>query len=229
MALAVPDFKRSTTTTGPSSSAGGGCLDAVVVLVITEHSLVDPDLDTNDAVGGLALGKGVVHIRLQRRQRNRSEANVESTAHLSSTQTSGDLDANALGTVLHRGLTSLLQRSTKIRSLLHLLRDGFRNQSRVDLGVLDLDDLDDHLATGHRLKITREALDLAALLADHLTGSGGSDDDRQFLAGSLEEDVGHRRKGWGSVQSLIDELPDSIVLDEQYGADLWVPTLRAVA
>ena len=63
------------------------------------------------------------------------------------------------------------------------------------------------------------AFNLAALLADDLSGSGGSNDDRQFLASSLKEDVGNRREGWGSVQSLIDELADSIVLNEQFAEE----------
>ena len=67
-------------------------------------------------------------------------------------------------------------------------RDRLRDEAAVELGILDLHDVDEGLALRHVLDVLAQGLDVRALLADDHAGAGRVDVDAQVGAGALDAD-----------------------------------------
>ena len=102
---------------------------------------------------------------------------------------------------------------------LELLGDGLSDEVGVELGTLDLDDVDVDLALadlGDLLEVSAQGVDLGALLADDDAGAGGVDDDLHLVAGALDIDAGEG----GASKTLLQELADSKVVAKLGGVVL---------
>src|SRR5205085_8369044 len=87
--------------------------------------------------------------------------------HLGAAQAAGDLDLHALGTRAHRARERTLHRAPEGDAVLQLLGDRLRYQARVELGALDLEDVDLDLLLGQAMQLAAQRVDLRAALADH--------------------------------------------------------------
>ena len=100
------------------------------------------------------------------------------TTHLGTAETTGALDTDALGAGLAGGLDSLAHSATEGNAALELLGDRLSNEVGVELGALDLDNVDGELALGDAsdlLELGAEGIDLGTLLTDDNAGASGED------------------------------------------------------
>ena len=114
-------------------------------------------------------GGAVVDLGAEGVQRHATLAVPLATAHLGAAETTGALDTSTLGAGLASGLDGLAHGAAEGHTALELLGDGLSNQNGVELGTLDLDDVDGEVALGNAgdtLELGAETVDLGALLAD---------------------------------------------------------------
>jgi hypothetical protein len=97
--------------------------------------------------------------------------------HLGATEASGDLDLDALRPGAHRAGERALHGATEGDAVLELLGDRLRDELRVELGALDLEDVDLDLLLGNAVQIAPQRIDFGAGLADHDPRSSGVDVD----------------------------------------------------
>src|SRR4029450_10164107 len=102
------------------------------------------------------------------------------------------INADAFGAEAHCRLNRALPGAAERNTPLELLRDRFRNQLRVELGLADLNDIDDDVAVrelGNRLE---QFLHLSTLLADHYARAGRVNGHAALLVRPLDDDMRHR-------------------------------------
>jgi len=108
-------------------------------------------------------------------------------------ETAGAVDADAFGAEPHGRLHGALHGAAESDAALELLRDRLGDQLRIELGLADFDDVDDHVAVGelgHRLA---QLLNVGALLADHHARTRRVNGDAALLVRALDDDLRHRR------------------------------------
>src|SRR5262249_52078687 len=85
------------------------------------------------------------------------------------------------------------------------------DQGRIDLGLADLDDVDDDVGSGDIGDLLAQLVDVGALLADHHARTRRVDRDAALLVRSLDHDARHRRL----LQFLVQIIADLDVLMKQ--------------
>ena len=157
-------------------------------------------------------------------QRHATLAVPLATAHLCAVEPAGALNPDALGAGLASGLDGLAHGATEGDAALELLGDGLGDEVGVELGALDLDDVDGDLTLGglgDLLEVGAETVDLGALLADDDAGTSGVDGDLHLVAGALDVDARKR----GARETLLEIRADLDVVAEVLGIVLiGVPT-----
>ncbi len=141
----------------------------------------------------LAVAEAVVDLGAEGVQRHATLAIPLAAAHLGAAQTTGALDTDALGAGLAGGLDSLAHSATEGNAAFELLSNGLSNELGVELGALDLDNVDGELALGDAsdlLELGAEGIDLGTLLTDDNAGASGEDDDLHLVASALDLDAG---------------------------------------
>src|SRR5207248_7055509 len=103
-----------------------------------------------------------------------------------------------------------LHRPPEADPVLELLGDRLRDELRVELGPLDLVDVDVDVLLRDRVQLLTERVDLDARLPDHDPGPRGVDVDCDPLLVLADEDVGQARMG----QLAVDVLADLDVLEQ---------------
>ena len=159
-------------------------------------------------------GGAVIDLGTQGVQRHATLTVPLAMAHLSATQTTGALDTNTLSASLASGLNGLAHSATEGDTALKLLGDGLSNEAGVELGALDLDDVNGELTlldTGDLLEVGAETVDLCTLLADDNARASGEDDDLHLVASALDLHAGDG----GAGKTLLEELADSEVVAER--------------
>ncbi len=106
--------------------------------------------------------------------------------HLSAAETTGALDLDALGAGLHRALHALTHGATEGDAGGQLLRDALSHELGVQLGVLDLKDVQLDLLAGQLLKVAADAVGLGAATADDDAGTRGVDVHPHTVTGALD-------------------------------------------
>src|SRR6202012_1277241 len=114
------------------------------------------------------------------------------------------VDADALGAEAHRRLHGALHRAAERDAALQLLGDRFGDQLRVELGLPDLDDVDDHVRVGDVRNLLAQLLDVGALLADDDARARRLDGDAALLVRPRDHDARDRRLLEGLMQLLAD-------------------------
>ena len=112
----------------------------------------------------------------------------------------------------------LTSRAPERDAILELLRDRLRDELRVELGALDLVDVDVDALAGDRVEVLAERVHLDAGLPDHDPGAGGVDVDRHALLVLADQDV--RQPGMGEL--AVDVVADPDVLEQVVG-ELLLP------
>src|SRR5262249_24111053 len=131
--------------------------------------------------------------------------------HFGPTEPAAQLDAHALGPVLHRQVDRALDRAAEAGPLLQLLGDVLGHQLGVDLRPADLERLDLDPPVGEVFEVLGQLVDLRALLADDHADLRRVNVDDHLLAGPLDLDLGDPR----ARVFLFDVLADLLVLDEE--------------
>src|SRR6266566_3897789 len=108
----------------------------------------------------------------------------------------------------HRAREGALHRAAERDPVLQLLGDRLSHQRGVELGALDLEDVDLYLLVGHAVQLPAQGVDFAARLADHDARAGGVDVDLQFARVLADRDVRQARVG----ELAHDVLADAHVL-----------------
>src|SRR5205823_11232661 len=191
-------------------------------------SLVDPGLHTDAAEGGTRLEEAVLDVGPQRVQRYPALAVELRAGHLGAAQAAGALHPDALHErVLHRRLHRLAHRPAEADPGRELLGDRLRNELRVRLRALHLQDVQLHLLAGQLLQRATDPVGLGALAADDDARSGGVDVDAYPVAGALDVHFGDS----GALQVLGHHLADldvlrDVVLVELVGVPPALPVGR---
>ncbi len=123
-------------------------------------------------------------------------------------EAAGDVDPHALGAQAHGALHRALHGAAEGHAALELLGDVLGHQLGVGLGLAHLDDVEEHLALGHRLQVLAQLVDVRALLADDHAGARGIDGDAALAVRTLDDDPRHA----GLVQALLQLLADAKIL-----------------
>ena len=174
----------------PSSSFVAGA-----VALGHDLALVDPALDADPAGRGLGLDEAVVDVGAQRVQRDAAVGVALGARHLGAAEAAGDLDLDALGAGAHGGGERALHRAAEGDAVLELLGDRLGDQLRVELGALDLADVDADRLAGDLVELAAQRVDLGAGLADHDAGAGGVDVDGDLAPLLADLDVGEAGMG----------------------------------
>src|SRR6266446_5121879 len=132
------------------------------------------------------------------------------------TRLQGDWSSDVCSSDL--GRERALHRTTEADTVLQLLRDRLRDELRVELGPLDLVDVDVDVLLGDCVQLFAQRVHLDARLADHDAGARRVDVDRDPLLVLADQDVGQ-----SGVRKLVgDVFPDLDVLDQVAG-ELLLP------
>src|SRR4051812_28454253 len=144
-------------------------------------ALVDPALHADAPERRARLVEAVVDVRAHRVQWDAAVRVALGARHLRAAQATGDLDLAALRAGAHRARQRALHRAAERDAVLQLLGDRLRNELRVELGALDLEDVDLDLLARHPVEVLAQGVDLAAGLADHDARTRGVDVDLHLV------------------------------------------------
>src|SRR4051812_46866161 len=147
------------TATAGGSGTGSG-LGLTLGAGARDLALVDPDLHADAAEGGLGLVEAVVDVGTQGVQGHAALAVELRARHLGAVEAARALDPDALGTGTHGGLDRLAHGATELHATRQLLGDTLGDQLSVDLGVLDLEDVQLDLLAGELLELAADAVGL---------------------------------------------------------------------
>src|SRR5713101_4373332 len=186
-------FRSSRVATRPRSVAFGHLLVLGHRIVLKDFALEDPDLD---AAGSERRERGrdtVIDIGAQRMQRHAALAIPFHPRDFGAAETARAVDTNALGAKTHRRLHRALHGAAERDTALELLRDRFGDQRGVELGLADLDDVDDDVGGGDVGNALAQLVDIGALLADHDAGTRRVDRHAALLVRTLDHNPGDGR------------------------------------
>src|ERR687897_2228671 len=213
------------TATATGSTGAGGLLGLALGTGAGDLALVDPDLHADAAEGRLGLVEAVVDVGAEGVQGHAALAVELRTRHLGAVETTRALDPDALGTRAHRGLHRLAHRAAELHTTRELLGDTLGDQLRVDLGVLDLEDVELDLLAGELLELAADAVGLGAAAADDDAGTRGVDVHTDAVTRALDLDLGDA----GPLHALGEQLADGDVLTDVRLVELvGVPTALVV-
>src|SRR6185437_7923938 len=191
-------------------------------IVFEDFALEDPDLDAAGAVGGESRGDAVIDVGAQRMQRHAPFAIPLHARDFGAAETARAVDADAFGAETHGRLHRAFHGAAEGDAALELLRDRLGYQLRVEFGLADFDDVDDHIAVGelgHRLA---QLLDVGALLADDHARTRRVNGDAALLVRALDDDLGHRR-----LLELLHQLVADLDVFMQQRAVFGLPGIPA--
>src|SRR6478735_1751442 len=230
-AVAARATARTLAATGVRTTAAAGGTGAGSLLGLAlgtgagDLALVDPDLHADAAEGRAGLVEAVVDVGAEGVQGHAALAVELRARHLGAVEATRALDPDALGTGAHRGLHRLAHRATELHTTRELLGDTLGDQLRVDLGVLDLEDVELHLLAGELLELAADAVRLGAAAADDDAGTRGVDVHPDAVTRALDLDLGDA----GPLHALGEQLADGDVLTDVRLVELvGVPTALVV-
>src|SRR5699024_4084256 len=97
-----------------------------------------------------------------------------------------DACLDALGTGAHRTLDRLLLRGTERCTLLQLISDASCDQTRIQIRICDLNDVEVYVLAGHLLQLLLQGFDVLTVGTDDNTRTSSADHDRHTVLGTLD-------------------------------------------
>src|SRR6202166_336070 len=200
MALRPQTFSiaSSSVATRPRSVAFGHLLVLGHRVVLKDFALEDPDLDAAGAERGERGRHPVIDVGAQRMQRHAAFAIPFHPRDFGAAET-------------HRRLHRALHGAAERDAALELLGDRFGDQGGVELGLADLDDVDDDVGGGDVGNPLAQLVDVGGPLADHDAGTRRMDRHPALLVRTLDHDPGDGRL----LQFLVQDLADFDILVQQ--------------
>src|SRR6266550_3943559 len=204
-------FASRSVAARPRAVAFGHLLVLRHRIVLEDFALEDPDLDAAGAERGERRRHAVIDIGAQRVQRHPPLAIPLLARDFGAAETARAIDTNALGAKAHRRLHRALHGAAERDPALELLRDRFGDQRGVELGLADLDDVDDDVGGGDIGNALAQLVDVGALLADHNARARRMDGHAALLVWTFDHDPGDGRL----LQFLVQDLADLDILVQQ--------------
>src|SRR5690606_2995220 len=175
-------------------------------IMAEDLALEDPALDADDPVGSESFRFRVVDVGAQRVKRHPSFAVPLDASDLGAAETSTASDPDAFRAETQGGLHRALHRPAERDTADQLVGNALRDEFGIDLRLPDLDDVQLHVARGHRGQLRAQLLDVGALLADDHARACGIDRDPAQLGGTLDDHLRDRclRQGRDDVLAQLD-------------------------
>src|SRR5690606_9782290 len=173
----------------------------------------DPDLHAAGALDGVGRGLRVVDVGAEGVERHAALHVLLGPAHLGAAEAAGELDPDALGAHAHGGPQGLLHGAAERDAALELLRDILRHEGGVELGPLDLVDVDLDVLVRQLPELLAELLHLGAAAADDDARAGGVEREDHAPRRPLDHDAAEA----GALEAGVEVAPDLLVLDELVG------------
>src|SRR5689334_22523067 len=133
-------------------------------------TLEDPNLHANGPERGLRGRRRVVDVGAERVQRHTTLVITLDARDFRSAQSATTLDLDPLRAHAHRALHRTLHRAAERDTLRELARDVVRHELRIELGTLDLFDVDADFLARQMRELVAQLVDFRALLTDHDAG-----------------------------------------------------------
>src|SRR5699024_5019817 len=99
------------------------------------------------------------------------------------------LDAHALGPAAHGGLQGFTHGPAELHSARQLLGHALGNKLRIELGVLDFENVQLHLLAGQLFQVAADPIGFSAPTPDDDSRACGMDVDADAVAGALDLDT----------------------------------------
>src|SRR5262245_17497416 len=176
---------------------------------------VDPGLDANHPVGGPRQRRPVVDVGEQRLERDAPLVRLLRPRHLRPAEAAREDHLDPLRAGLHRRLDRLLHRAPEGGPLLELLRDRLGDERGVELGTLDLPDVEVDRPARDPLERLLQAVDARPLAPDEHAGAGRVDDHVQRLPRPLDLHAGDPRR-----LVLLGDVPADLVVLEDVAPEI---------
>src|SRR5277367_3806326 len=180
--------------------------------LLVNISAIDPRLHADHAIRRARFGKAVVNIRTQRVQRQTALQIPLGTRNFVAVQTARNANLDSLAAEAQRRINRLAHRAAEADALLELQRDVLCHQLRIELRLVDFENVDKDIAVGALLQLNLELLNLGALAADDDARARGADDDPQLVARTLDLDGADA----SSLQLFLQLALQVHVFDEQF-------------
>src|SRR5580765_4359788 len=152
-------------------------------------ALVEPHLDPDLSVGRVRFREAVVDVGAQRLQRQLPVQVPLRPRDFGAVQTARDTHLDPAGAEPQRRFHRLAHRPAERHALLELHRHRLGDQLRIELGLLNLLNVDEHFAAGLLLDFLLQLVDLGPLPADDDAGPGRVDVDLEPVDGALGLDL----------------------------------------
>ncbi len=150
----------------------------------------------------MGLGESVVDIGTEGVQRGTALLVEFLAGHLSTTEAAADEDLDTLGAHAHGAGNCHLDGAAVRYTAFHLTGDVVGYDVGVELGPLDLEDVDLHVLVGNLAELLLQFVDLLAALADDGAGTGCVDGHCDELESPLDDDLGEVDLGDTGIEIL---------------------------
>ena len=149
----------------------------------------------------------VVDVGAQRVERHLSVGVPLGTGDLGAAEASGNLNLDAARAGSHGPHDGLFHGATESDALLQLVDDVLRDETGVQLGMLDLHHVDLNVLAGELFEVLANVFDADAAFADNDARLGGVDDHARLVGAAFDLDLADR----GRPHPLVEELTDGDV------------------
>src|SRR5574343_573749 len=161
-------------------------------IAIKHIALVNPDLDTDDTVGGQGFRGCVIDIGTQGMKRHATFAIPFAAGDFCTIKTTSAHHLDTLGTQTHRVLHRTLHGATEHNALFQLLSNGISDQLGINFRLPDF--FNRHMdGNAHdALQIRTQLLNVFALLADHDARTSGINGNAGIFGRALDQHTTNR-------------------------------------
>ena len=216
------------TVVGSSVAVEATSSEAVVLRTLFTQFLVvvgkgDPNLDANDAIGGVGIDMGIVDGLTEGVEGEDAIAIFLIAGDFGTAKTALGHGLAALGTRSHDALDGLLLDDAEGSALLDLLGDVLGNEDGIEIGVLDFDDGDLDVVgvlVEDLDQVGLDLLDVGGILTDDDRRVGDVNGDGDVVLDALDVDVA--QSGIGLVELRFKIAADVDIFLEIRGKVLLV-------
>merc|ERR1712137_790256 len=186
---------------------------AITRLRIMLHDLTfeDPDLDTDDTIGGGCFRVCVIDVCAQGVQRHTTFTVPFGTCDFCTAQTTSDVHPDTQGAHAHGVLHGPLHRATEGHTALQLLSDGLANELCVEFRLANLNNVQVQLGIGHGSDLLAKNFDVRAFFADDHARTRGVNGHTALLVGAFDDHAGNT----GLLALFLDEITDAQIFQQQ--------------
>src|SRR5688572_4541566 len=172
-------------------------------LRIQNLAAINPNFHADDAKRCVRFSKSVINIRTQSVQGKLALQVPLTPRDFRAVQTATDFDFDSLRAKAERLFHGLSHRAPKSNSLFELRRNLLSLQLRVQLGLMNLLNRNQHLAARTRRDVALQLVDLRALATDDDPGSRRVDDDLETVRRAFDVHVRYAGAGKASFQLTL--------------------------